>query len=389
MNITLKKTNSLGLFKHVKDTKVVVAMSGGVDSSTVAGLMRKEGYDVVGITLKLYDDVKTSRSKRQCCAGQDILDAKRVSQQLNIDHKVLYYQKKFKKDVIDSFIDSYIAGETPIPCVQCNQTVKFRDLYLYAKELKADALVTGHYVNRVQKNGNAGMYRAVDLKRDQSYFLFNTTQEQLNFLRFPLGKIEKKETRKIASELKLNVSDKPDSQDICFVPNGDYASVIEKYRPDSFKQGNILDTEGNQIGKHDGIINFTIGQRKGIKIAHKKPLYVVSINAMRNEVVVGSEEALAVKKIFLRGINYLGDIEKNNSKLFIRVRSTGRLIKANVKLNSNSGQVNLEEVENGISPGQACVFYIKDDLGDKVLGGGWIVSTDKNNLSTIKKKSTN
>ena len=233
MNNITNKSNSLGFFKPTKDTKVVVAMSGGVDSSTVAGLMKKEGYDVYGVTLKLYDDAKTSKETRQCCAGQDILDAKRVSQKLNINHKILYYQKKFKKDVIDSFIDSYLAGETPIPCVQCNQTVKFRDLYMYSKEMKADALVTGHYVKRIQKREKAEMYRAVDLKRDQSYFLFNTTQEQLNFLRFPLGEMQKNDTRKIAHDLKLNVADKPDSQDICFVPGGDYASVINKFRPES------------------------------------------------------------------------------------------------------------------------------------------------------------
>ena len=383
MYITPKKVNSLGFMKTPKETKVVVAMSGGVDSSTVAGLMKKDGYNVIGITLKLYDDAKSSvETKRQCCAGQDILDAKRVSQQLNIDHKILYYQKRFKKDVIDSFVDSYIAGETPIPCVQCNQTVKFRDLYSHARELKADALVTGHYVNRIQKNKNAEMYRAADLTRDQSYFLFTTTQEQLNFLRFPLGKMQKNETRKIASELNLNVADKPDSQDICFVPNGNYASVIKKYKPESFKDGDILDIKGKVIGKHDGIINFTIGQRKGIGIAHKEPLYVVSIDANKNQVIVGNREALTIKKIYLKNMNLLSDAKEYKDNLYIKVRSTGRLIKAKLTLSKIVAEVNLEEDETGISPGQACVFYLKNELGDKVLGGGWIAKTVNKYLST-------
>ena len=382
MNTIRKKTNSLGFFKSPKDTKIVVAMSGGVDSSTVAGLMKKEGYDVIGITLKLYDTIKTSKKNKQCCAGQDILDAKRVAQKLNIDHKILYYQKKFKKDVIDTFVNSYIAGETPIPCVQCNQTVKFRDLYEYAKEIKADALVTGHYVNRIQQNGNAEMYRATDLTRDQSYFLFSTTQEQLNFLRFPLGKIKKEDTRKIALELNLNVADKPDSQDICFVPNGDYASVIKKYNPKSFKNGNILDVNGQIIGAHDGIINFTIGQRKGIKIAHKEPLYVLDINAENNEVIVGYKSFLGINKIYVKDINFLCDLKLFNKNLFIKVRSTGKLIESKINLQNNKAVVNLSETEQGVSPGQACVFYEKNNLGDKVLGGGWIDKTEKKYLST-------
>ena len=382
MSIKSKSKNSLGFFKPAKETKIVVAMSGGVDSSTVAGLMKREGFNVLGVTLKLYDDTKKSKAGRQCCAGQDIFDAKRVAKQLNIDHEILYYQKKFKEEVVDSFIDSYLAGETPIPCVQCNQTVKFRDLFFYAKEINADALVTGHYVNRIQKNEKAEMYRAHDLSRDQSYFLFNTTQQQLNYLRFPLGKMQKIETRKVAEDLKLNVANKPDSQDICFVPNGDYASVIRKYKPQSFLKGDILDTKGKVIGKHDGIINFTIGQRKGIKISHQDPLYVVNINAEKNEVTVGTKNNLAIKKIYLKNINFLGNLNFEDENLFIKVRSTGKLLKAKINLQNNGAEVNLEETEMGISPGQACVFYSKNKIGDKVLGGGWIDKTENNYLST-------
>ena len=374
--------NSLGINKSKKETKVVVAMSGGVDSSVVAALMKQEGYDVTGITLKLYDDTKHSKEGRQCCAGQDILDAKRVSENINIDHKILFYQKKFKSEVIDSFIDSYAAGETPIPCVQCNQTVKFRDLFKYAKELKADALITGHYVSRFQVNGHASMYRAKDQNRDQSYFLFSTTQEQLDYLRFPLGEIDKSETRTIAEKLKLNVASKPDSQDICFVPNGDYASVIKKFRPESFKPGKILDLEGKQIGKHDGIINYTIGQRKGIKIASNIPLYVVNIDADNNTIIVGTKECLEVKEIKLRDLNILGLKKEFNETINIKVRSTGRLLKAKINILDNSANVEILDKETGISPGQACVFYSKDEVGDKVLGGGWIHRTLNKNLST-------
>ena len=374
--------NSLGINKSKKETKVVVAMSGGVDSSVVAALMKQEGYNVTGITLKLYDDSKQSKEGRQCCAGQDIMDAKRVSEKININHEILYYQKKFRTEVIDSFIDSYAAGETPIPCVQCNQTVKFRDLFKYAKDLKADALITGHYVSRIQKNGQASMYRAKDHNRDQSYFLFNTTQEQLNYLRFPLGEVDKSETRALAKKLNLNVADKPDSQDICFVPNGDYSSVIKKYRPESFKKGKIIDLTGNQIGEHQGIINYTIGQRKGIKISSEKPLYVININAENNTVIVGNKQNLEIKKIQLRELNILAPTKEFEKIINIKVRSTGKLLKAKINLQDNPAQVEILDKETGISPGQACVFYSKDDVGDKVLGGGWIDKAFNNNLST-------
>ena len=371
--------NSLGINKPKKETKVVVAMSGGVDSSVVAALMKDEGYNVTGITLKLYDDIKQSKEGRQCCAGQDILDAKRVSEKIDIKHEILYYQKKFKSEVIDSFIDSYTAGETPIPCVQCNQTVKFRDLFKYAKDLNADALITGHYVSRIQNNGHANMYRAKDHNRDQSYFLFSTTQEQLNFLRFPLGEIDKSETRLIAEKLNLNVAHKPDSQDICFVPNGDYSSVIKKFRPESFKKGKIIDISGKQIGEHDGIINYTIGQRKGIKISSNKPLYVVNINADDNTVIVGNKDNLEIKKIKLRELNILATKKEFQEIVNIKVRSTGRLLKAKINLRDNFADVEILDKETGISPGQACVFYSKDEVGDKVLGGGWIDKTFNKN----------
>ena len=365
--------NSIGINKKPSDTKVVVAMSGGVDSSTVAGMMKKEGYNVVGITLKLYDDGKEAKNANQCCSGQDIMDAKRVANKLNIDHKILYYQNKFKQGVIDNFVDSYLKGETPIPCVQCNQTVKFKDLFEVSKDLNADALITGHYVKSITDNNTTNMYRAIDENRDQSYFLFNTTREQLDYLRFPLGGLLKEETRDIAKKLQLNVADKPDSQDICFVPSGDYASVIQKFKPDSFKKGNIKDLNGKVIGVHDGIINFTIGQRKGIRVSDKDPLYVLKINAEKNEIIVGSKENLGKKFISLQNVNLLSDKTEFEKDIFVKVRSTGKLLNAKVNLiGQNDAEVNLLNSEDGISPGQACVFYKTDKEGFKVLGGGWI-----------------
>ena len=365
--------NSIGLNKKPSETTVVVAMSGGVDSSTVAGMMKKEGYKVIGITLKLYDDGKEVAASKQCCSGQDIMDAKRVAHKLDIEHKILYYQSKFKQGVIDNFVNSYLKGETPIPCVQCNQTVKFKDLFEVSKDLKADALITGHYVKSITSEKETSMYRAIDGNRDQSYFLFNTTKEQLNYLRFPLGGMLKDETREIAKKLKLNVADKPDSQDICFVPNGDYASVIEKFKPNSLQKGNIKDLSGKVIGVHDGIINFTIGQRKGIKIAHQDPLYVLKINSDKNEIIVGPKENLGKKKINLNNLNLLVNEKELDGQILVKVRSTGKLLDAKIDLeDQNLAVVNLKNLEEGISPGQACVFYKKDNLGFKVLGGGWI-----------------
>ncbi len=359
--------------KSNEKTKVVVAMSGGVDSSVAASIIKELGYDVVGITLQLFDYGKIGKTRGTCCAGKDIYDAKKVCDQIKIDHQVMNYESIFNEEVIEKFADSYVKGETPVPCIDCNQTVKFRDLFKFAKQLNADALVTGHYVKRV-KDGYAKMYRPIDLNRDQSYFLFSTSQEQLEYLRFPLANISKKKTRELAKKMGLIVANKPDSQDICFVPNGNYKLIVEKLRPESFRKGNIVDKNDKILGNHNGIANYTIGQRKGIKISNSKPLFVLKLDTLKNEVVVGYKEDLLINKIILRDINFL-TIDNNDLKqgLKVKVRSTGKLLEC---VYDGKNEIILKKGEEGVSAGQACVFYRDDELGTRVLGGGWIAKTE-------------
>ncbi|MGR3638051.1 tRNA 2-thiouridine(34) synthase MnmA [Alterinioella nitratireducens] len=368
--------NSLGFAKAPADTRVVVAMSGGVDSSVVAAQLAEEGYDVVGVTLQLYDHGAALAKKGACCAGLDIHDARRVAEEMGFPHYVLDYENIFKDAVIDEFADSYLAGATPVPCIRCNERVKFKDLLETAKDLDADCMATGHYIQRKMGPQKAELHSATDATRDQSYFLFSTTQEQLDFLRFPLGHLaSKSETRALAAKYGLPVADKPDSQDICFVPDGNYASVIEKLRPGAADPGEIVDMEGNILGTHRGVIHYTIGQRRGLGIGGRAdPLYVVKLEPDTRRVVVGPKEALSTAIVPIREINWLGDEDMTSRAdwhLKVKIRSTRPPRDAILRpLSATEAQVELLTPEEGVSPGQACVFYAPE--GSRVLGGGWI-----------------
>ena len=369
--------NSLGFAKSPAETRVVVAMSGGVDSSVVAAQLAEEGYDVVGVTLQLYDHGATLAKKGACCAGLDIHDARRVADTMGFPHYVLDYENLFKDAVIDEFADSYLAGATPVPCIRCNERVKFKDLLETARDLEADCMATGHYIQRrVGASGTAELHRAADAERDQSYFLFSTSPEQLDYLRFPLGHLPSKDaTRALAAKYGLSVADKPDSQDICFVPNGNYASVIEKLRPGAADPGEIVDPDGRVLGQHKGVIHYTIGQRRGLGIGGlSTPLYVVRLDVDTRRVVVGPKAMLAKRIVPVREINWLGDApftSRDEWQVSVKVRSTRPPREALIRpLSATTAEVELYSPEEGISPGQACVFY--DGGSSRILGGGWI-----------------
>lgn len=380
--------NSLDFDKDPRDTRVVVAMSGGVDSSVVAGLLAREGYDVLGVTLQLYDHGAAVHRAGSCCAGQDIDDARRVCETLGIPHYVLDYEKRFRDAVINPFMESYVAGETPIPCVACNQTVKFADLLATARDLGADAMATGHYI-RSRANpapgapGRRALYRPIDSDRDQSYFLFATTQEQLDYVRFPLGELPKSRTRELAEEMGLIVADKADSQDICFVPQGKYANVITKLKPNAALAGDIVHIDGSVLGEHPGIVHYTIGQRKGLGVATGDPLYVVHLDARSRRVIVGPREALDTRRVILRDMNWLGDtaladIGPDGLACFAKVRST-RPPKPAILRVAGDGEISVELVdgEAGVAPGQACVLYSAPGDEARVFGGGFIDRSER------------
>jgi tRNA-specific 2-thiouridylase len=373
--------NSLDLDSRPQDTRVVVAMSGGVDSSVTAALLKAEGYDVVGVTLQLYDHGAASHRKGACCAGQDIYDARAVAERIGIPHYVLDYERRFKEAVIDRFAQSYIDGETPVPCVDCNMSIKFHDLLITARELGARVLATGHYVaSRQLASGGRGLFRAREEERDQSYFLFGTTREQLDVLRFPLGERTKAETRELARKFGLAIADKHDSQDICFVPTGHYADIIERLKPGASEAGDIVDLDGKVLGGHSGIIHFTIGQRKGLGVASSAPLYVVRLDAETRRVVVGSREALRTGRIVLRDVNWIGDagldetLADDRREVLVKVRSTRPPAAAWLRHGPDGYEVELVDDEHGVSPGQACVFYDAGVGQARVLGGGFIKS---------------
>lgn len=368
--------NSLGFAKAPSDTRVVVAMSGGVDSSAVAAHLADEGYDVVGVTLQLYDHGAALAKKGACCAGRDIQDAARVAETMGFPHYVLDYENVFKDAVIDEFADSYLAGATPVPCIRCNERVKFKDLLETAKDLDADCMATGHYIQRKMGASKAELHSAADAARDQSYFLFSTKQEQLDYLRFPLGHLESKAaTRALATKYGLSVADKPDSQDICFVPNGDYASVIKKLRPEAADPGEIVDMDGNVLAQHNGVIHYTIGQRRGLGIGGLvDPLYVVKLDPDTRQVIVGPKEMLSTRTVPVREINWLGDVPFDSVEaweLDVKIRSTRPPRAATIRpISATEAEVELIVAEEGVSPGQACVFYAPE--GGRIFGGGWI-----------------
>jgi tRNA-uridine 2-sulfurtransferase len=381
--------NSLDTEGRPQDTRVVVAMSGGVDSSVVAALLKAEGYDVVGVTLQLYDHGAATHRKGACCAGQDIHDARQVAERIGIPHYVLDYETRFKQAVIDRFAESYVAGETPVPCVECNQSIKFRDLLTTARELGAGVLATGHYVaSRALPGGGRGLYRARDAERDQSYFLFGTTGEQLDLLRFPLGDLTKPQTRELARRFGLSVAEKHDSQDICFVPTGRYSDVIERLKPDAAEPGEIADLQGNVLGTHSGIIHFTVGQRRGLGVATGAPLYVVRLDAGTRRVVVGPRAALRTARMQLRDVNWLGEgsleqvLADERLELFVKVRSTRAPRPAWLRPCAGGVEIELVDSEDGVSPGQACVFYDAAEGQARVLGGGFIKSASAAGAAT-------